>query len=606
MAGNYWQDVLNGRISRRRALAASATGALGTALLAACGGEEATKGPADTSGLLAKAQETTGKAKQGGVWQHFVTAEVPTMDPLNNASSGSGINNQAFAYSRFLQWKPGVFDNPVGGEFVLDAAESFEAAPDGLRITFKLRPDIKFDPRPPTNGRLMTVQDVKWSWERFSVGGLTRVDYLNTLNPSAPIESLQVLDDRSVVFKLAFPIANMVSRFAFHRCLSLLPVEAGDKFDARTDQRGSGPWMLRKWQPSIGYTYDRNPTWHLRKGQPYFDTLELSLVTEAAQRRAQLLAGNLLTMGNAGSPGALAATEVVGTKREKPGLAMYDDGYRWGGQDHLAFGFPDPSSPFQDARVRRAASMVIDRDLWIDANFNVSNFEKEGLAMDVRWNSHYFADDKRYWIDPKGNGLGEGAAYFQYNLAEATKLMRAAGFSQPLKTPAIVSGSGNAQITSLHGMLQGSGLFDLPIRSLTSSEYAQKVWNDRGRFEGIGMAQNHGVRGDIDQYLSTRWSPGGASGTQTMFPEVFPWYRKIQDLIDAQRRELDEKKRLGILEQLQKELALQMPTVPYPGAANGFSLAWPQLANYAVFKTQADPESIIWTRNWHDESKKPA
>jgi len=91
-----------------------------------------------------------------------------------------------------------------------------------------------------------------------------------------------------------------------------------------------------------------------------------------------------------------------------------------------------------------------------------------------------------------------------------------------------------------------------------------------------------------------------------MFPEVFPWYRKIQDLIDAQRRELDEKKRLGILEQLQKELALQMPTVPYPGAANGFSLAWPQLANYAVFKTQADPESVIWTRNWYDESKKPA
>ena len=90
-----------------------------------------------------------------------------------------------------------------------------------------------------------------------------------------------------------------------------------------------------------------------------------------------------------------------------------------------------------------------------------------------------------------------------------------------------------------------------------------------------------------------------------MFPEVFPWYRKAQDLITQQRQELDEKKRLGILEELQKELAIQMPTVPYPGAANGFSLAWPQLANFNVFWTQSDEPSTVWPNYWNNESKKP-
>ena len=119
-------------------------------------------------------------------------------------------------------------------------------------------------------------------------------------------------------------------------------------------------------------------------------------------------------------------------------------------------------------------------------------------------------------------------------------------------------------------MLQGSGLFDLTIKSLTTNEYTQQVYNGTGKFEGIAMLQNQGVRGDIDQYLSTRWSPGGASGTQSMFPEVYDWYKKSQDLVTAQRKELDEKKRQTILQDLQKELAVQMPTIPWPGAANGF------------------------------------
>jgi ABC-type transport system substrate-binding protein len=604
MTIDYWHQALSRRISRRRAVAAGAGGVTAAAFLAACGGGGSGGGKAeekDASGLLTKAQNTSSTAKQGGTFPYFIQAEVITMDPLNNASSGTGVNNQALAYSRFLQWKPGIGENPVGGDFVLDAAEGFEQSPDGLKLTFKLRNDIKFDPRPPTSGRQLTTADVKFSWDRFGAGGLTRADYFNSISPVAPVESLEIPDSRTAVFKMAFPLANMVSRFAFHRCLSLMPMEADGKYDPRTDQRGSGPWMLRKWEPSVGYTYDRNPNWHVRKGEPFLDTIQLTLISEAAQRRAQLVAGNLWTA-------TLNAVDVVATKREQPKLNLYNDGYPWAGNgaNHMAFGFGGSNSPFLDVRVRRAASMVIDRDLWIDANFNVSPFKQQGLAMEERWNTHFTADDLKYWIDPKGNKLGEGAAYFQHNPAEAKKLMSAAGFNNALKTNALVPGSGSNFITSLHGMLQGSGLFDLAIKSLTTNEYTQQVYNGSGKFEGIAMMQNQGVRGDIDQYLSTRWSPGGASGTQSLFPEVYPWYKKSQDLITAQRRELDDKKRLGIIEELQKELAVQMPTIQWPGSANGFSVAWPQLANYGVFRPPNDFESIVWTRYWNDDSKKPA
>ena len=634
---NYWDKTLTARISRRRGLIGLGGGALGAAFLAACGGSSnnnssttsgstsaagassssgassgstastgasgasGASGSVDKSGLLAKAADTTAQAKQGGSFPYYVTSEVKTMDPLNNAAVGSGINNQAYAYSRMFQWKPGVLDNPVGGAFVPDAAESYEVSPDGLTITFKMRADVKFDPRPPTNGRLMTANDVKFSWDKFSVNGLTRFDYVNSLNAAGPVKSIDATDDHTVVAKLAFPIANMVSRFAFHRFLSIMPTESDGGFDPKTDQRGSGPWMLRKWEPSVAYTYDRNPTWHLRKGQPFLDTLNLSLISEPAQIRAQLLSGGIWTART--NAGEIDPTDVIAAKKEESKLGMYDDGYPWGGPNHLAFGFKDPS-PFQDVRIRRAMSMTLDRDLWIDANYNVSKFEAQGLPMETRWNTHYSADDKTYWLDPKGKDLGEGAAYFQFNVPDATKLMQAAGFNGPMKLNGIMQGNGNNQITSLVGMLTGSKLFDVSIQSLTATDYNHTIYNGSGDFEGLGLAQNMGVRGDIDQYLSTRWSPGGASGTQSMFPKVYDWYQKAQDLVTAQRQELDDKKRLSIILDLEKELAVQMPTVPYPGAANGFSLAWPYLANYGVFRSVYDFEAVYWTRYWYDASKK--
>ena len=60
-----------------------------------------------------------------------------------------------------------------------------------------------------------------------------------------------------------------------------------------------------------------------------------------------------------------------------------------------------------------------------------------------------------------------------------------------------------------------------------------------------------------------------------------------------------------MLEDLQKEMALQMPTVPHPGAS-GFTLAWPHLANFGVFTPRSAQTPVIetWPRYWYDESKK--
>ena len=85
--------------------------------------------------------------------------------------------------------------------------------------------------------------------------------------------------------------------------------------------------------------------------------------------------------------------------------------------------------------VRQAISMGIDREAWINALFNIDGFERDGLPVESKWNSHLLAiwENPQYWLDPKGKEFGENAKYFQYNPEEAKALLKAAGHGDGMK-----------------------------------------------------------------------------------------------------------------------------------------------------------------------------
>jgi hypothetical protein len=78
MAGSYWRQVGETRLTRRRALAASAGASAAAALLAACGSDG--KDDSDKATLITKPVETTGQAKRGGVIKDRIHADVATLD----------------------------------------------------------------------------------------------------------------------------------------------------------------------------------------------------------------------------------------------------------------------------------------------------------------------------------------------------------------------------------------------------------------------------------------------------------------------------------------------------------------------------------------------
>ena len=77
--------------------------------------------------------------------------------------------------------------------------------------------------------------------------------------------------------------------------------------------------------------------------------------------------------------------------------------------------------------MRQALSLSWDRDLFIDATYNVDAFAKEGIELETRWNTPVYNVADGWWLDPKSKDFGPNAKYYQFNLDEAKKLIAAAG-----------------------------------------------------------------------------------------------------------------------------------------------------------------------------------
>jgi ABC-type transport system substrate-binding protein len=157
-------------------------------------------------------------------------------------------------------------------------------------------------------------------------------------------------------------------------------------------------------------------------------------------------------------------------------------------------------------------------------------------------------------------------------------------------------------IDVLTEMFAEGRLFEISLTQHELNDWNPNYFNGKGQYEGVAMNQGPGVGGDIDNHLTVRFNVGAAP--QCLFSEVLPWYKKTQDLIEAQRKELDREKRLKLLEDLQKEMALQMPAVPWPAprAANGFEVAWPFFENIATFtpRSSLTAPAETWPRYWCD------
>jgi peptide/nickel transport system substrate-binding protein len=461
--------------------------------------------------------------RRGGVLR--IRGEEPLgFDPHQGLSQRT-TTNLSFTHSRLLKARAGPAVVPGTTILEPDLAESW-TQPTATTYVFKLRKGVRWHPRPPVNGRELTAEDVKYSLQRF-----TALTYI------AGIERIDVPDRHTVTFTLREPYAWFPDVLASTTAW-IVPREAVEKFgDLKKAEAciGTGPWMLDRYDPGVGITFVRNPS-YFRPELPYADRIESTFEADPASRFASWLAGRYDFAPEYGM--VVRRLDLDVARRRKPGLQTAEFTVRFGGILWMKVN----RAPFDDIRVRKAMALARDWKAALAGNAWALGHGVPNPAIPAAF---------KEWSIPIAELPPDGRALYEQNIAEARRLLAEAGypggFKTTLETTADFGPDWMDGVQVLLSQLKAVGIeAELRLKEFGAFLSSTVV----GHFEHLA-AGLFGLFAVPESYLFLYYMPGLPTNSGGVNDP------KLTDLIRLQRRTLDPGKRRDILYEIQRYLSQQ-------------------------------------------------
>jgi peptide/nickel transport system substrate-binding protein len=227
-------------------------------------------------------------------------------------------------------------------------AETWSASADGLNYEFVLRQGASFH-----NGDPVTADDVKYSFERYR--GAAR-DLLK-----ARVAGIEVSDPRHIRFKLKEPWPDFLTFYASASAAGwIVPRKYVEKVGDDGFKKapvGAGPYKFVSFTPGVELVLEAfDQYW---RKPPSVKRLVFKVIPDEATRLAALKRGEIDVAYS-------IRGELAAGVQQTPGLALKPAVV----QAPFCLYFPDQwdaQSPWHEERVRRAASLAIDRKSINDA-----------------------------------------------------------------------------------------------------------------------------------------------------------------------------------------------------------------------------------------------
>ncbi|MBS1677951.1 MAG: ABC transporter substrate-binding protein [Actinobacteria bacterium] len=486
----------------RRMLAAAAC-VLVAVVVVGCGGGSGGTGGGGGSG--SGAADEAGTPQKGGTLLVADQGEAVTLSPFTEVPDNMSVHV-------FAQIIETLYRTDSEGKVVPDLAETTKPSKDFKTWTIGLRKGAKF-----TNGQPLTAEDVVFSLEQ-AIANPTWGAFFE------PIKTVTAKGKDTVVVTTdrTFPtLETVLSLFG----AGIVPKNFGGESAKEFEHApiGTGPFKLGKWLKGKSLTLEKNPDYWNPK-LPYLDKVVLQIVPDSESRLLQLRSGQLNLIAQ---PPQSQATAIENT----PGLRL--------GEFSLAI--PDyfqvnlNKGPFENAKLREAADLAIDRKGILDAA--LSGHGKVGTS----------------WFAP-AMGFFDSSIKTEHDPAKAKELVAEAvkEGANPSFTMMVKAGDSYSGFASqiIQENLNEVG-FKVKIESLDEATVTEKV------FTGEYEASLYGITSDITEPSEIVSFYNELEALATGAP-----VDKMSKLLAEANAESDRTKREAIYHTMQQEVAKEHNLIP--------------------------------------------
>ncbi len=434
---------------------------------------------------------------------------------------------------------------------------------------FKLRPGVKFH-----DGSDFTAEDVKFSIERIPVvaGPNPTTIYVRR------VKEVKIVDPLTVHIVTDGPAPNLPNDFirlfiVSHKAAAGLTKDsANEAFNSGKAAVGTGPYKFVSWTPKDQMVLDRFDGYWGTK-EPWAKVVRKELPNDAA-RVAQLKAGQVDIIVRA------PASDVPTLKRDAKltvstiesvylfnmELDMRDKSPQVSAKDGSAL----PKNPLQDAKVREAIDLAIDRPA-------LAEIAMEGLGTPAN-----------QLVTPTIAGFNKSLPALKPDLAKAKKLMEEAGYPNGFKVSFSFTNDrlpGDRQVgTSIAQMLARIGI-EVNANAQPGAVFFPA--RTRGEFS-LSMSGWGTLTGEANYTLSSVVHSNDPAKKLGAFNVLGYKNVEVDKLIEDAAVEMDETKRNQMLSDAAAIVAKDRPRLPIAAVGS----AWAMQKDKVTISPRVDEDTL--------------
>ena len=484
------------------------------------------------------------KSGGGGVLNLY-SIDPTTLDP---AVSGDSTSSEYIMeiFSGLLQ-----LDDKL--EPVPDISEKWSVSPDGLTYTFYLRKNVKFQ-----DGRSVTAQDFKYSWERAAspeTNSLTAAIYLGDIigindilaGNSKTAEGIKIIDEYTFQVSIDAPKSYFIYKLSYP---TAFVVDKNNVLKGKNWWRtpnGTGPFLLKEWTENQSLTLERNDLY-------YNGTAKLKQV------RYQFYTGMPMDLYETGKIDVTGvSTSYIDAASDQNG-SFYKDLVTGPALSIYYIGFNCSMPPFDNANVRRAFSLALDKDKIVSLIYRDMVMKADGI------------------IPPGLPGYNHNLGVLGYDVLKAKELIKSSKYNDLTKFPTITlttSGYGGQASPVLQAVVyqwkQVLGV-DVKIREIEPEQYFYDLKTEKDQLFDMGWSADYPHPQDFLDILFSTGTNNNYGGYSNSI---------VDSLIIKANNEINFEKSIQIYQQAEQMIVDDAACIPLTFDKN-YLLIKPYVSGYSM------------------------